>query len=162
MSFYPHRCEKCKSALQLCHRSGSSLSTAWENMLRSTLESYLVDIKITAPALVRGPLWAAGWISALTRFFNLHKGTIFFVMAFVMGYRQTFAPALGAPPPPCFSATLVYAGLFLSHFFNHSSASQLLCSIFYPFINVRICQHHLWSKLWTTGNPFWSHLASHR
>lgn len=44
------------------------------------------------------------------------------------------APSPGAPPPPPSSLTLVFAGLFPSHFLT-SLSQLLLCSVFYPFFN---------------------------
>lgn len=159
LSLYPHRCERWNSSLQLCHRSGSSLSTAWENMLRLTLESYLVDKKMTAPALVWDPLWA-GYLFRHGSSFCIGGNLLCHGLSH--GLQANLCSSAGSTSSPSFSSNLDVCRVVSFSFFSHFSASQLLCSIFYPFLNVRIYQHHLWSKLWTTWNPFWSHLASHR
>lgn len=48
--------------------------------------------------------------------------------------------------------------MFLSHF-SHSSLSQLLCSIFYPFLNMfslRCHQQNRLAQLWAAADLFWS------
>lgn len=65
--------------------------------------------------------------------------------------ESPLAPA--TPPPSSFSLTCVSAGQFLSHVLT--PLSQLLCSVFNPFLNTSARRHgqcHWWAQLWLAGS----------
>lgn len=131
LSLYPHRCERWNSSLQLCHRSGSSLSTAWENMLRLTLESYLVDKKITAPALVWDPLWA-GYLFRHGSSFCIGGNLLCHGLSH--GLQANLCSSTGSTSSPSFSSNLEVCRVVSFSFFFSLLCLTALMQHFLPFL----------------------------
>lgn len=86
--------------------------------------------------------------------------TTCFTTVLSVGCREFSALALGAPPSPPPSWTLVSARLFLSHC-SRSSLLAAAVQCFYRFLNVlsQRCHQHCWrAQLCPVLGPFWSHL----
>lgn len=80
--------------------------------------------------------WVPPWSASIT-------------MVLFMGCQEMRAPVPREPLPPPSSLTLVSAEFSLT--FSHSSLSQLLQNVFYPFLSVlslRCHQHHQLAQLW--------------
>lgn len=121
-------------ALHRLQLSAEYVHLLWPGVLHRLQSGYL---------LWSGPSWAA------------EKS--FFTAVFSMSCRGNIcSSAWNTYCPP---SSLIFCSA-VSHF-SHSSFSQLLCSIFYPFLNISPQRHHLlhWvAQLWPTVHLFYSWL----
>lgn len=115
--------------------------------------------------------------SSLTWYTMLCKGATGFYMILSIGCKVLSTLVLRTHPSP-FSLTLVVAEVFFSLFFFFMfvcfvlfcaffcpSLTQLLCNIFYPFLNMlseRHYQHHWLDQLWPEIQPAGSSCDWHR